>query len=76
MSSNHRTKDGGKEAPTLKSIPMTSASNPRFPKRDVNQVQCVGPNPSYMGALARLCDAAQVLGKQEKPQPFFCFVLI
>lgn len=75
VSSNNVTRDGNKEAPTLRSIPMTSAPNPRFPKRDVNQVQCVGPNPSYMGALARLCDAAQVLGKQEMRQPY-CSVLI
>ena len=52
-----------REAPTMKSLPMTANQNPRFPKRDVSQVQCMGPNPSYMGALARLCDAAQVLGK-------------
>jgi len=57
------SKDGSQEAPTMKSLPMTTMQNPRFPKRDVNQVQCFGPNPSYMGALARLCDAAQVLGK-------------
>lgn len=57
-------KDGSQEAPTMKSLPMTALQNPRFPKRDVNQVQCFGPNPSYMGALARLCDAAQVLGKR------------
>lgn len=64
VSSYHPTRDGFKEAPTMKSVPMTSAPNPKFPKRDVNQIQCVGPNPSYMGALARLCDAAQVLGEQ------------
>lgn len=64
VSSYHPTRDGSKEAPTMKSVPMTSAPNPKFPKRDVNQIQCVGPNPSYMGALARLCDAAQVLGEQ------------
>jgi len=57
------SKDGAKEAPTMKSLPMTAHQNPRFAKRDVTQVQCMGPNPSYMGALARLCDAAQVLGK-------------
>lgn len=68
VSSNNVTRDGSREASMLRSIPMTSASNPRFPKRDVNQVQCVGPNPSYMGALARLCDAAQVLGKQDMHQ--------
>ena len=67
LSSNSGIRDGLREAPTLKSVPMTSAPNPRFPKRDVNQIQCVGPNPSYMGALARLCDAAQVLGKLRTP---------
>ena len=55
-------KDGSKDAPTIKSVPMTAVPNPRFPRRDVSQVQCMGPNPSYMGALARLCDAAQILG--------------
>ena len=63
MSSYNGSRDGFKEAPTMKSVPMTSVPNPKFPKRDVNQIQCVGPNPSYMGALARLCDAAQVLGE-------------
>ena len=57
------SKNGLQEAPTMKSLPMTTMQNPRFPKRDPNQVQCLGPNPSYMGALARLCDAAQILGK-------------
>ena len=59
-------KDGSKEGPTMKSLPMTTMPNPRFPKRDVNQIQCLGPNPSYMGALARLCDAAQILGKLKR----------
>ncbi len=57
------SKDGSKEGHTMKSLPMTTIPNPRFPKRDINQVQCFGPNPSYMGALARLCDAVQILGK-------------
>ncbi|KAI4164865.1 MAG: hypothetical protein LQ342_001498 [Letrouitia transgressa] len=54
-------KDGNKEAPSMASLPMTAAQNSRFPKRDLSQIQCVGPNAHYMGALARLCDAAQVL---------------
>ena len=70
VSWNNVTRDGSKEAPTLRSIPMTSASNLRFARRDISQIQCVGPNPSYMGALARLCDAAQVLGKQAIPEPY------
>ncbi len=56
-------KDGVKEPPTMSSLPMTSLSNPRIPKRDVSQVKCAGPNANYMGALARLCDAVQILGK-------------
>ena len=63
VSSTNSPKDGSQDVTTMKSLPMTSMQNPRFPKRDVNQVQCFGPNPSYMGALARLCDAAQVLGQ-------------
>lgn len=56
-------KDGVKEPPTMSSLPMTSLSNPRIPKRDVSQVKCAGPNANYMDALARLCDAVQILGK-------------
>ncbi|KAL9098913.1 MAG: hypothetical protein Q9163_005509 [Psora crenata] len=55
------SKNDLREAPTMKSLPMTAVQNPKFAKRDVSQVQCMGPNPSYMGALARLCDAAQIL---------------
>ena len=47
----------------MQSLPMSNSQQLRFPKRDVSQVQCMGPNPSYMGALARLCDAAQILGE-------------
>ena len=56
-------KDGVKEPPTMTSLPMTSTTNPRLPKRHPSQVQCAGPNSNYMGALARLCDAVQILGK-------------
>lgn len=63
VTTNSIFKDGSRGGPTMRSLPMTTMQNPRFPKRDVNQIQCFGPNPSYMGALARLCDAAQVLGK-------------
>ena len=69
VSWNSAPRDGFKEAPTLRSVPMTSATNPRFAKRDITQIQCMGPNPSYMGALARLCDAAQVLGEPKMRQP-------
>ncbi|KAL9125468.1 MAG: hypothetical protein Q9217_005333 [Psora testacea] len=60
-SMTNASKNDLKDAPSMKTLPMTTIQNPRFPKRDVSQVQCMGPNPSYMGALARLCDAAQIL---------------
>jgi len=42
---------------------MTSASigKVRYATRDVSQVQFSGPNANYMGALARLFDAAQTI---------------
>ncbi|KAL9595615.1 MAG: hypothetical protein Q9179_004914 [Wetmoreana sp. 5 TL-2023] len=57
------SKDGCKESPAMKSVPMTASQKPRMPQRDLSQVQYVGPHSHYMAALARLCDAAQILGK-------------
>lgn len=57
------SKETGKDNLTFNSIPMTSASGSQSAKRNVTQLQVNGPNANYMGALARLCDAAQVLGK-------------
>ncbi|KAM3081179.1 hypothetical protein ACMFMG_005134 [Clarireedia jacksonii] len=53
--------DAPKEGLTMGSLPMTSVSRTRFAKRDVSQVQFSGPNANYMGALARLFDAAQAI---------------
>ena len=63
--SNKTPVDGPKEGLTLSTLPMTSNSiaKTRFAKRDVSQVQFSGPNANYMGALARLFDAAQAIGK-------------
>jgi hypothetical protein len=47
----------------MASLPMTSLATIRFAKRDIGQVQFSGPNANYMAALARLFDAAQVIGK-------------
>lgn len=55
--------DGGKEAATLPTLPMTSKPTSRPPKRDIGLAQFTGPNAHYMGSLARLFDAAQVIGK-------------
>ena len=65
------TRDGMKDMPVLKSLPMTNQANPRFPRRDLSQVQYGGPNANYMAALAKLCDAVQILGKLG----FMCFLL-
>ncbi|EEH49251.2 uncharacterized protein PADG_05330 [Paracoccidioides brasiliensis Pb18] len=55
------SKYGSKDTLTMNSLPMTDSHGFRTPKRNVTQLQCTGPNASYMGALARLFDAAQVL---------------
>ena len=56
------SKHGVKEVPAIKSIPMTDSINPRLPKRDPSLIQVAGPHAHYMGALAKLCDAVQILG--------------
>lgn len=57
-------RDSGKSGLSMSTLPMTaSPPSGRFAKRDVMQLQLTGPNANYMGALARLFDAAQVLGK-------------
>ncbi|KAL6874867.1 hypothetical protein J3F83DRAFT_728929 [Trichoderma novae-zelandiae] len=50
-----------KEVTTLPTVPMTPKPASRSAKRDVSQVQFIGPNASYMGSLARLFDAAQAV---------------
>ena len=56
-------KEGSRDTLMMRSLPMTNMNNPKLPKRDVSKVQCIGPNANYMGSLARLCDAVQVLGE-------------
>lgn len=58
----YTVREGGKENLTFSTIPMTAAPTTRATKRNVTQLQFTGPNANYMGALARLFDAAQVLG--------------
>jgi hypothetical protein len=57
-------RDGHKDTISMSSIPMTPTPTSRPHKRNISQLELTGPNANYMGALARLCDAAQVLGKQ------------
>lgn len=59
----HGNKEGQKEVQMMRSVPMTDSPNTRFSRRDLSQVQYIGPHAHYMGALARLCEAAQILGK-------------
>jgi hypothetical protein len=58
------SKEGNGAAPKLSSVPMTGMMHVRFTKRDVAAlVDVSGPNAAYMVAVARLCDAVQVVGK-------------
>ena len=50
-------------------VPMTNTPMARFGKRDILNVQVLGPNANYMAALAKLFDAAQVIG-------MFCVIMI
>ena len=56
-------REGNKESLSMSSLPMTSTPYSRPHKRNLGQIQLTGPNASYMGALARLFDAAQILGE-------------
>lgn len=62
------SKNGSLEHLNMDSLPMTDLLDPKLPRRDLGRIQYTGPNSNYMAALARLCDAAQVLGKR----PFHC----
>ncbi|PLB47014.1 hypothetical protein P170DRAFT_363268 [Aspergillus steynii IBT 23096] len=55
------SRDANKDNLTISSLPMTLIPSAQLIKHTVNQHQFSGPNANYMGALARLCDAAQVL---------------
>ena len=55
------SKDAAKDSVTMTTLPMTAQPSSRVVKRNVHQMQGIGPHASYMGALARLFDAVQVL---------------
>ncbi|RHZ58475.1 uncharacterized protein CDV56_107542 [Aspergillus thermomutatus] len=55
------SKETSKDNLTISSLPMTSLPTSQTAKRATPQFQFSGPNANYMAALARLCDAAQVL---------------
>ena len=57
-------RDGSaRDTMTLHSLPMTEAPGTYAARQSVTQLQCTGPNANYMSALARLFDAAQVIGE-------------
>jgi hypothetical protein len=62
-SSKTPTLDGPKEGLTMSTLPMTSLPTVRLAKRDLSEAHFSGPHANYMGALARLFDAAQVIGR-------------
>lgn len=66
-------RESNKDNLTLNSLPMTPTPTTHT-KRDVTQLEFSGPNSHYMGALARLFDAAQVLGKHLFHRSIFCFL--
>ncbi|KAF7578062.1 MIT multi-domain protein [Pyrenophora tritici-repentis] len=50
-----------KDTLVMATLPMTNLPTIRFAKRDISGVVFEGPNAGYMGSLARLFDAVQVL---------------
>ncbi|KAE8379536.1 hypothetical protein BDV26DRAFT_165903 [Aspergillus bertholletiae] len=54
-------KETSRDNLVINSLPMSSTPNYQPVKRNTKQLQFNGPNANYMSALARLCDAAQVL---------------
>lgn len=55
--------EGIRDTPGLPTLPMTTTPTNRPAKRDLSQVNFVGPNAHYTNSLARLFDAAQVIGE-------------
>ena len=56
-------REGSRDVLSMRSLPITSSANPRPTKRNTSKIQGIGPHSHYMIALARLCDAVQILGK-------------
>lgn len=54
-------KESSRDVLTMPSLPMTATPSSRPHRKLVQKLQNTGPNANYMGALARLFDAVQVL---------------
>ena len=65
LASHTTFRETPKENLNMESLPMTNATSvsSRHQKREAVPLKPEGPNANYMGALAKLCEAAQVLGK-------------
>ncbi|KAF1916103.1 hypothetical protein BDU57DRAFT_474031 [Ampelomyces quisqualis] len=61
MTSNSAKSEVPKDSLVMNTLPMTTLPTIRFAKRDISSVNFEGPNSGYMGSLARLFDAAQIL---------------
>ncbi|GAB1209582.1 hypothetical protein APSETT445_008363 [Aspergillus pseudonomiae] len=59
--SQSSVKETSRDNLIINSLPMSSIPNIQPVKRNTTQLQFNGPNANYMSALARLCDAVQVL---------------
>ncbi|USP75219.1 hypothetical protein yc1106_02493 [Curvularia clavata] len=59
-----RSTEVPKDTLVMSTLPMTSLTNIRFAKRDISGMNLEGPNAGYMGSLARLFDAVQILARQ------------
>lgn len=58
-----RNTEVAKDTLVMSTLPMTSLTKIKHAPRDVSSVVFEGGNSSYMGSLARLFDAVQVLGR-------------
>ncbi|XP_014555829.1 hypothetical protein COCVIDRAFT_16609, partial [Bipolaris victoriae FI3] len=56
-----RSTEVPKDTLVMATLPMTSLTSIRFAKRDISGMNFEGPNAGYMGSLARLFDAVQIL---------------
>jgi hypothetical protein len=62
MAGGAKSAEVPKDTLVMSTLPMTNLPSIRFAKRDITGVVFEGPNAGYMGSLARLFDAVQILG--------------
>jgi hypothetical protein len=62
MAGGAKSAEVPKDTLVMSTLPMTNLPSIRFAKRDISGLVFEGPNAGYMGSLARLFDAVQILG--------------